>query len=203
MQGLLLCIIFTVISGIISFALMMAIVGDIDIPETAQSPFAGVGAAGVMSMVLNLVLSILMFLFAGWLVYSLLKGPGKARRPSFEKTIGLIGYAKFPAFILGIIIAAIYPIMLNTMDLESLEDPDTDPTDALGTMCGALAGIMVISVIMLIWGLYVHSHAASVANDVSLGTAFGFTLLAWIITFIIMIAVVIIAAIAGIALTAV
>jgi hypothetical protein len=42
---------------------------------------------------------------------------------------------------------------------------------------------------MFIWGLWVHSHAASVANDTRLGPAVIFTFLAWFITFWILFAV--------------
>jgi hypothetical protein len=136
----------------------------------------------IVATVLTLVVDLLMFLFAGWLVYVFLKGPGKARRPDFNKTIGLIGYAKFPAFTLGILVAILTPVLVGSLD------PNQE-NFGLGAFCGALVGLFVIWIFMLIWGLWVHSHAASVANDVSLGTAFAFTLLAWVIAGIIIIGV--------------
>jgi hypothetical protein len=199
-QGIILAIGFILITSILAYAFNVAILGsDFEVPDDATT-FGNTGVS-ILGTVISVVTGLVMFLLAGWLVYVLLKGPGKARRPDFSKTIGLIGYAKFPAFILGILVAILTPIMMDSVNFDDLTSDDPDQvTSGLGAFCGALAGLVVIWIIMLIWGLWVHSHAASVANDVSMGTAFGFTLLAWFIALIIMIAIVTVVAIAGISL---
>jgi len=182
-------LVLIVLSGIIGFFLTTAILSGIDVPSDASaSPIPmGQAATTAASEIGNIVVSIVTFMVATYLVFALLKGAGHARRPDLAKTFGLVGYAKFPAFIMGIAVSIVSGIMLSSVDWSTLQNPE-DATAVMGTVCGLAALILVFAIIMFVWALWVHSHAASVANDVSLGTAAGFTFLAWFIAFIVMIA---------------
>jgi hypothetical protein len=180
-QGIILAVAFIIITSILAYAFNVAILGTDSGVQEDVATFGDTGVS-IIGAAFNIVTGLLMFLFAGWLVFVLLKGPGQAKRPDFHKTIGLVGYAKFPAFILGIVAAALTPLMVGSLDPEQ-EDL------GLGAFCGALVGLFFVWILMLIWGIWVHSHAASVANDVSLGKAFVFTLVAWLIMLPILFAV--------------
>jgi hypothetical protein len=108
----------------------------------------------------------------------------KVRRPSFDKTVGLMGYAKFPAFIVMTLIVIITPITLIGF-VENVEDPG----QVFGALCGTMAVVFGLGAIGILWAFWVHSHAQSVANDMSPSSAFGWLLLTWFLIGIIQLVV--------------
>ena len=182
-QGIVLAVIFIMLSAVVSIAASFAILGSMDIPEDATT-FPGAGAATVTQTVINVFVGLAMFFLSAYLIYHFLS-QGKGRRPDKDKTIGFLGYAKFPAFIIGLMMAIATPIMVSSMDLEALENEDPDAAmDALGAICGLLGVIVGLGAVAFVWSIWVHSHAQSVANDAAVGTAFGYVLLTWVIIFI-------------------
>jgi hypothetical protein len=182
-QGIVLAVIFILTMAVVTIAASFAILGNMDIPDDAAVP--GGGATSVTQTVINIFVGLAMFFLAAYMIFHFLSG-GKGRRANKDKTIGFLGYAKFPAFIIGTLIAIATPIMLGSMDLEALENEDPEAVgDALGAICGLLGVIIGLGAIGLIWSLWVHSHAQSVANDTSVGTAFGYVFLTFFVIFII------------------
>jgi hypothetical protein len=181
-QGMLLAVIFIVIGALVGYAAMALLIDDLDIPTDAEGLFVPSDALSIASTGINIVLEVFTFFFASWLVFQFLKAPDKGKHPSLDKTIGLLGYAKFPAFIIGFIIAISTPLVLGTINFDELDEDNPDAIgNALGAMCGFFALLFGLGIVAFIWAIFVHSHGASVANDTPLGTAAGFTLVAWII----------------------
>ncbi len=174
-QGAILAIIFIVIGAIVELVSNLAIWGSFDLPDDATVPGV-VGASGALSIV-GIFTSIVAFFMTAWMFHAFIKE--KARKPDLSKTMGMMGYAMFPAFLIGIIIAIAAPATLAGIDF------DADPDAGVGTLCGFLALVMVVGIIGVIWAVIVHSNAQSVANDISTGSAFGWLLLSWIIVGII------------------
>ncbi len=172
-QGIILAIMFIVISGVIGIVAMYAIVGDWDLPDDASTPFTSSSAA---TSVIGIVTNVIGFFLVAWLFHAFSKG--SARRPSLSKTIGMMGYAKFPAFLLTTIAVVALPLSLRGLDETS------SPDDFLGAL-GQICGIMILYLVAFIWAWWVHSHAQSVANDLSTGSAMGYIFLAWFLMFII------------------
>jgi hypothetical protein len=185
-QGSILAIAFIVIVAILNIAGMFIIFGDQDLPDEATGLL---GASTAVSSLVGMVANIFLFFIAAWMVHALLKGPGRAAHPDQDRTMGMMGYAKFPFFLIAIMLAFATPLMLGTIDFDELEQNPDAAGDMLGALCGLTALILGLSLVGFIWALWVHSHAQSVANDVSLGTAFGYTLLTWIIIFVIYITI--------------
>jgi len=183
-QGIVMAVIFILMAAVVSIAASFAVLGDMDIPDDATT-LPGSGAGTVTQTVINVFVGLAMFFLSAYMIFYFLS-QGKGRRPDKDKTIGFLGYAKFPAFIIGILIAIATPMMLSSMDLEALENEDPDAAvDALGEICGLLGVIIGLGAVAFVWSIWVHSHAQSVANDVAVGTAFGYILLTWIIVSII------------------
>ncbi len=134
---------------------------------------AQTGALSVAQMFIN----VLGFFLTAWLFHAFVKG--KAAHPDLSKTIGMMGYAKFPAFIILTLIGVITPLILLSTGFDP-EDPEA-AADALGAVCGLVAIIIGLGAVGFFWAIWVHSNAQSVANDVSTGTAFGWLFLAWIL----------------------
>jgi hypothetical protein len=182
-QGWILAIIFIVVSGVVGLAANLAIVGSIDLPDEVGTP--GVTASSGLQSIIGIFTNILFFFLTAWLFFSFVKD--KARKPDMSKTIGLMGYAKFPMFIIGLVIAVLTPMLL----LNTGWDPDNPDTidDAVGGICAFTAAILGLSLLGFFWALWVHSHAQSVANDVSSGTAMGYMFLTWFLIFLLTIVV--------------
>ena len=194
-QGLIMAFLFIVLSSLISYALTAVLTAGTDVPsgtDTNIVPTVSV-TTEVAQVALSLGLSVITFIGAAYLVYALLK-VGGARRPNLEKTIGLVGYAKLPAFLMYIPLYLVMDYMIIAVDWDEVRrQTGANATgivgDWVGTVCGIAIVLLVLVIIMFVWGLLVHSHAASVANDVSFGTAVGFTFLAWFIMFLIYVAI--------------
>jgi hypothetical protein len=143
-------------------------------------------------------------LVATSLVFWLIKAGASPLRPNKEKTFGLVGYAKFPAFIMGIILSLGSSVwMAANPDGFDIEPTPGDPMGGLNELCGFYLIYFLIAMVQFIWALVVHSHAASVANDTRLGPAVIFTFLGWFIAFWILVGVSILIGlvIAGVALS--
>jgi hypothetical protein len=183
-QGIVLAVIFILLSAVISIAASFAILGEMDLPDDATT-VPGAGAGTVTQTVLNVFIGLVMFFLSAYMIHYFLS-QGKGRRPDKDKTIGFLGYAKFPYFIIAILLAIATPVMVSTIDWDALNDTDPEAgLDALGEICGLLGVILGLSIIGFVWSIWVHSHAQSVANDTAVGTAFGYILLTWIIVGII------------------
>lgn len=193
LTGVVIAIVLISATTIIGVVLMQEIAADVVIPENQSAPFGAesfnVTAEGVA---ITIGIEVGMFLVAGLFVFGLLSTIGNARRPNLGKTLGLIGYAKLPAFLIGIPLALVAPMILATVDWEEVqrlqeegEEGQMGVPDWAGEVCGLGAFMVLLAIVMFIWGLWVHSHAAAVANDTAPGTAMGFTLLAWILTFVV------------------
>lgn len=178
-QGSILAIAFIVISALLGLAVSYAVLGTMDLPDDATMPWVN-NESGVLSVV-QIFINVMAFFLTAWLFHSLVKS--KAPHASLSKTIGLMGYAKFPAFIVLSIIGIATPIILVGSGYDAT-DPDT-AEDALGAICGLLALILGLGAVGFFWSIWVHSHAQSVANDVSNSTAFGYLFLSWIVVGII------------------
>jgi hypothetical protein len=172
-QGWTLAIIFIVISAVIGLALNLAFLGTIDLPEDVDT--TGFSTASGVGSIIGIFTNILYFFITAWLFNTLIKE--KARRPDLGKTIGMMGYAKFPMFIITLIIAILTPLLLLNLGFDP-EDPDA-AIDALGNICGLTIAILVLSLVGFIWSLWVHSQAQSVANDMESGSAMGWMFLTW------------------------
>ena len=140
------------------------------------------GGGNAVLSVIGIFTGILFFWLTAWMFHGFIKT--KSRRPSLDKTIGMMGYAKFPAFIIGSIIAISLPITMI-----GLTDAAEDPEGAFGALCGTLALIFGLGIIGLLWAFWVHSHAQSVANDMSNSSAFGWLFLTWFLIYLISAAV--------------
>jgi hypothetical protein len=171
-QGFILAAIFIVLSTVASLVANLVFLGSVDLPEEGAVPMFSDGNAAVS--VVGIFTGIFFFWLTAWMFNAIVKS--KARAPSLEKTIGLMGYAKFPAFIVMTLISILIPITLIGV-VDSAEQPD----EFVGAICGTLAVVFGLGIIGVIWSWWVHSHAQSVANDVSTGTAFGYLLLTWIL----------------------
>jgi hypothetical protein len=183
-QGIVLAVIFILMAAVISIVASFAVLGSMDLPDDATT-LPGAGAGTVTQTVINVFVGLAMFFLSAYMIFHFLSG-GKARRPDKDKTIGFLGYAKFPAFIIGILMAIATPIMLSGMDLEALENEDPETVgDALGAVCGLLGMFIGLGAVGFVWSIWVHSHAQSVANDVAVGTAFGYIFLTWFVIMII------------------
>ncbi len=176
-QGVTMAFFFVCVGSLIGFVLSLVLQLEVA-TELGGGGFPGFGVAmTALSLALGIGLGMLNYFLATQLVFWFIK-MGRPLRPNRSKTFGLVGYAKFPAFVMGIAHSAIYTTII------AAGFGGTVP-EAAATACGAQLVQLVIWIVMLVWGLWVHSHAASVANDVSLGTGFAFTLVAWILTFVI------------------
>jgi hypothetical protein len=181
--GLVLAVVFATIGGALSLAISLAVDAG---PEVFVGGFFFPGMEAefaIVSFGLGVLASVGIYLLATYLVYALLKSSRTTLKPNLGKTFGLVGYAKFPALLLG---------MLSTTVAGALT--------AGGLWFTAEGVVLIIMLVTFVWALFVHSHAASVANDSSLSSAFGFTFLAWFITFLIMIVVSVMAMFVGIGL---
>lgn len=173
-QGIILAILFIVISGVVSIISMYAFLGGWDLPSDAGTPmFASSSAA---TSVIGIITNVVGFFLAAWFFHAFAKG--SARHPSISKTIGMMGYAKFPAFLLTTIAAIALPLSLRGFD------ETANPDEVLGA-AGQVCAVMVLYIIAFVWAWWVHSHAQSVANDLSTGSALGYIFLAWFLMFII------------------
>ena len=190
-HGIILAIVFAILSAGISAVLMTSLVGSIDLPEEANTAFVGETEISVVSLAVSVVLSLVFFLLSAYLIHAFLKGKGV--RPSLEKTIALTGYAKLPGLIISIVIAFLIPMMLGGLPSEFFDDDPTNDEDAaaeaIGNICGITVLIVVVLIVGLIWALWVHGHAAAVANDTNFGTAIGYVFLAWFLVFLIAFAI--------------
>lgn len=175
-QGIILAIMFTVLSSAIGIITSIAIIGSMDIPDEASIPL--LVETNVAMAVVGIFTSIAAFFLTAWLFHAFIKS--NARRPSLDKTMGMMGYAMFPAFIIMMIINITFPLIAVGVDWE-----DVDETN-VGAVCGVFAVILGLGLVGLIWAWWVHSNAQSVANDISNGTAFGFLFLTWICVGILM-----------------
>ncbi len=182
-QGWILAIIFIVVTAVVSIIANFVILGDFDLPDGGGAPFGS--GTSLVSSIINIPIGLAMFWLVGWIVHAILKNPSTSRRPSMDKTLGLMGYAKFPAFILMLIAAVVMPLSLQGFD------PDASDEDILAGL-GGICGAMIIYLIALIWALFVHGHAQSVANDCPKGTATGIVFVAWFVTYLITAAITIV-----------
>jgi len=115
---------------------------------------------------------------------------GHARRPDLERTLGFFGYARLPAFLIGIATSGLVSMMSRSVNWSEVTNTTaSDPLGGLGQVCGLLVILLVLVLISIIWTLWVYGHAAAVANDVSFGTGVGFTILAYIIAGLISLAI--------------
>lgn len=179
-QGYILAIAFIVIIAMLGLAANVAVLGSWDLPEDTAVP--GLGEGNAVVSVIGIFTGILFFWMTAWMFHTFIKT--KSRSPSLDKTIGMMGYAKFPAFIIGSIIAIVMPITMIGI-VEGTDDPET----ALSAICGTLALIFGLGIIGMLWAFWVHSHAQSVANDMSNSSAFGWLFLTWFLVYLIQAAV--------------
>ncbi len=179
-QGYILAIVFIVIMALIGLAANQAILGSLDLPE--DTAFPGLGGGNAVVSVIGIFTGILFFWMTAWMFHAFIKT--KSRSPSLDKTIGMMGYAKFPAFIIGSIIAIVMPITMIGI-AEGTDDPET----ALSAICGTLALVFGLGIIGMLWAFWVHSNAQSVANDMSNSSAFGWLFLTWFLVYLIQAAV--------------
>jgi hypothetical protein len=178
-QGVVVAITLILLTAGISAMMMFFVLGNLEVPEDVGS-IPGTGAGSATQLVIDVIMGLVLFFVSAYLVFTLLKG--RARRPSMERTLGMMGYAKFPFFIIGILVAVYTPYLIQSLDVEGLDDEDPDVAmDAFRSLCGSLTILYGMMFVGFIWGLWVHSHAQSVANDVALGTAFGYVFITWII----------------------
>ena len=177
-QGIILAIFFTVMSTGVSILAIWAFMGTLDLPPEADIPLL-VQTNAVLAII-GIFISIATFFFVAWLFHAFIKG--NARRPSLPKTMGLMGYSMFPAFLIMLVISLVFPLIALGINFD---DPEQAP-DALGALCGIFALIFGLGLVGLIWAWWVHSNAQSVANDISTGTAFGYLFLTWFLVGILM-----------------
>jgi hypothetical protein len=179
-QGYILAIIFIAFSSVLGIIANLVFLGTTDLPEEAAFTMFTPGTA--IGSVIGIFTGLLFFWLTAWMFHALVKD--KVRHPSFDKTVGLMGYAKFPAFIVLTLIAVIMPITLIGF-VEGAEDPG----QVFGALCGTLAVIFGLGLVGILWAFWVHSHAQSVANDMSPSSAFGWLLLTWFLIGIIQLVV--------------
>lgn len=148
-DGIILIVLFSIISQGINFAL---------------------GTAIELSTILSSISHIVAFIVIAWLVAALVKRLDKGTG-DFGATLGLMGYTTFLAFIFLIIIDIIglagISVGVNAASLSG------NPT-ALAS-AGIVAGI--IGVVYFVWSLWLVSTAISVANKISTWNALGTYLL--------------------------
>jgi hypothetical protein len=176
-QGFTLAIIFIALSSALGLIANLVFLGQWDLPEDAG--VTGFTSSSAASSVIGIFTGIIFFWITAWMFHALVKDKG--RNASLDKTIGMMGYAKFPAFIVMVLIAVLTPLTL----IGSLADLEDNPDQAIGAVCGTLALIFGLGIIGICWSFWVHSHAQSVANDLSTSTAFGYLLLTWFLVFLI------------------
>ena len=188
-QGWMLVVLFSVLGSVIGYVVSFALGLGADV-EGAQ-PITGVGAVvSIVGIIINVLISLFIFWVATSLVFWLIKSGASPLRPNKDKTFGLVGYAKFPAFIMGLVLSISMSAWLAANpDAFDIDTTGADPLAGFDQLLGYYALCTVITVIQFIWALVVHSHAASVANDTRLGPAIIFTFLAWFIAFWILFAV--------------
>ena len=182
-QGWVLAILFIIISAVVAGLFMMWFLEDSGLSDEVLDRIPS-GSFLWISQVLGVVMNLVVFYVVAWLISNFLKDPRRGMRPSLKKTIGLMGYAKFPALIIGILIAMVTPAYTVASIEFSLESENLEPgelPEGFGEFCNQ--GLIYFGLILMVflWGIWVHSHAVSVANDTKLGTAFTWTLVAWII----------------------
>jgi hypothetical protein len=174
-QGIILAVFFSVMSTGVGLLATWGILGTLDLPPGADIPLL-VETNAVMAIV-GIFTSIASFFLTAWLFHAFIKG--NARRPSLPKTMGMMGYAMFPAFIIMLIINITFPLIMVGANF--------DEADAFfGAICGIFALIFGLGLVGLIWAWWVHSNAQSVANDISTNTAFGYLFLTWFLVGILM-----------------
>jgi hypothetical protein len=172
-QGWILALVFIIVSAVIGLAVNLAVLGTIDLPEDVDTGFTT--TASGLSSIVGIFTNILYFFITAWLFHTLVKD--RARRPDLNKTIGMMGYAKFPMFIIGILIALLTPLLLSSLGFDP-DDPEA-AIDAIGGICGISLAILGLSILGFVWSLWVHSQAQSVANDMESGSAMGWMFLTW------------------------
>ncbi len=181
-SGIMLVIVFSLISTGYSFAIAAAFFPDVGADageeEGEENPLAGLGETQLDSpfwAVLGFVLSVVSFLLVAVLVHVIVKNSKEALKPDRDKTIGLLGYAYFPGFVTGFLTTPLSLMMTDAMAAET--DAGAFPEEA----CGILLALGIISVIVFIWELWIQGHAVSVANDTTLGMGVVFVFIAGII----------------------
>jgi hypothetical protein len=174
-QGSILAIMFIIISAVIGIMTTYGVLGTLDVPDDSAVPWVN-STNGAMSAV-QVFINIMAFFLTAWLFHGLVKG--RAAHPDQSKTIGMMGYAKFPAFLVLTIIGIATPLILLSSGFDA-SDPDT-ADEAIGSLCGLVVLVIGLGSVGFFWSIWVHTHAQSVANDVSTGTAFGYLFLSWII----------------------
>jgi hypothetical protein len=181
-HGIVLAIIMIVIGAIVSYAISNAVLSNLDVPSDAGLPIGGARVATLRTLASGIVTGIVSYFLAAYLAFELLKSVGHARRPDLERTLGFFGYARLPAFLIGMATSGVSSMMLRSVNWNDISNTTaSDPTGWLGQVCGLILIVFVLALISLIWSLWVYGHAAAVANDVSFGTGLGFTILAYII----------------------
>ncbi len=184
--GIALAVVIVAVTTVYTLNVTEAAVGLFDLPDEAQvgvvNRFDELGPAAYIAL---FSIDLALFVVATSLVYLMLKHISGARRADLGKTFGLVGYAKLPAFLLSF---ALTPFTIISVSIDAgamgdaLEGGGPTP-DWVGTACGIYLLWLVLLVVSLVWALWVHSHAAAVANDSRLGTAAGVTLAAWVVAF--------------------
>lgn len=172
-QGIILAILFIVISGVVTIVALIAFTGEWS-ASTSGTSLMGTSSATMSAI--GIAFNIVGFFLAAWFFHAFSKS--SARHPSLSKTIGMMGYAKFPAFILMTIAGVIMAFSQRGLD-------ESSSTDELFGAAGGVCGSFILFIIAFVWAWWVHSHAQSVANDLSTGSAMGYIFLAWFLMAII------------------
>jgi DNA-directed RNA polymerase subunit RPC12/RpoP len=184
--GIAMAIVIVAVTTVYTLNVTEAAVELFDLPDEAQvgvvNRFDELGTAAYLAL---FAIEMAMFVVATTLVYLMLKHLGGARRADLGKTFGLVGYAKLPAFLLNFVLMP-FTILSASIDTGAMGDAleGGGPTpEWVGTACGIYLLWLVLLLVNLVWALWVHSHAAAVANDSRPRTAFGVTLMAWLVAF--------------------
>jgi hypothetical protein len=181
MSGIILVVVFTLISTGYSFAIAAAFFPDLGADAEEQdedNPFAGLGETPLDNPFwagLSFVLGIVSFVLVALLVHVIVKSSKEALKPDRDKTIGLLGYAYFPGFVIGFLTTPLSLMMTDALAADT--EAGAFPTEA----CGILLAFGVIAIIAFIWELWIQGHAVSVANDTTLGMGVVFIFISGII----------------------
>jgi hypothetical protein len=169
-QGFILAFVFIALSAVLGIVFNLLILGTADLPDDVV--VAGFTEGNAVISIIGIFTGIFFFWLTAWMFHAFVKT--KARNPSVDKTIGMMGYAKFPAFIIMTIIGIIAPALALGVDPDQADE-------GLAAVCGLLAAIVGLGIVGIIWAWWVHAHAQSVANDMSTSSAFGWLFLTWIL----------------------
>jgi hypothetical protein len=124
------------------------------------------------------------FFLTSGIVYGLVRAGGDAKRPNPGKTLGLLGYAMFPAFLIGIVMAIVVAVFgADIIDYEEAIKGAEGSIGAYELLEEFQLIYYALVVVMLLWGLRTHAAAASVANDSAPGRTLGLTLAAWVLSY--------------------